>query len=219
MKGKTFPAFFFLCLIILSACAGQKNILFRPGQEDNSFSEPERSLALNDIIEAKDGVEKTDLPEWLLAFGNGGIDEVERMDFYRGRYCFIVKNEGKNFDALKKWAENYSAAQDFSRLAAARIEKRLISAASLYPDDEYGVFFERLIKRAFSAEYPGAVKEDTHWIRAGEGFEFFILISIDFESMQEAVGDMIADVYVSVTPTRAQRAAINRLQQNFFEGF
>jgi len=218
MKWKAFSAFLF-CFIILYGCAGQKKILFRPVPEDNSFNEPEYSLVLDDVIETQNGAGNENLPEWLLAFSSGGMGAVERMDFFRDRYCFIVKNEGTNFDVLKKWAENYSAAQDFSRLAAARIERRLISAALLYPDDEYGVFFERLMKKAFGAEYSGAVKEDTYWIRTGEGFEFFILISIDFESMQEVVSNMIADVYVSVAPTRTQRAAINRLQQNFFEGF
>lgn len=216
---KIFTALFLSCVIILGACAVQGKILFRPAAENAFTVEPEHLLALNDITETEDGRGNVNLPEWLLSFAYRGIEEVEKMDFFSGKYCFIVRNKGSNFDALKKWAENYSAARDFSRLAAARIEKRLISAASLYPDDEYGSFYEMLVKKAFGAEYPGAVKEDTYWIKTEDAYEFFVLVSIDIASMREIVGNMMADILVLITPTRTQRAAINRLQQIFFEGF
>jgi hypothetical protein len=114
---------------------------------------------------------------------------------------------------------------DFSRLAALRIEKKLISSAALYPDDEYGHFYEKLVKKAFDAEYPSVLMEGTYWIkkRNPDGFtdiyEFFVFISIDKISMQVFVNEMISKVRETVVPSRAQSAAINRLQQSFFEGF
>lgn len=119
--------------------------------------------------------------------------------------------------------------------------------ASLYPDDEYGLFFERLIKNAYNAEYPGAVKEDVFWIKTNfenenneefadnvspEIFMFFILISIDKETMQTIITDMmettVADLAESagrrplqrlLAIALAQTAAVNNLRQVFFEGF
>lgn len=184
------------------------------------------SLMLGDITETKDGAGNVDVPDWLIAYILGGIDEVEKIDSYFGKYCFIAENEGGNFGALNKWADNYSEVQDFPRLAAARIERRLISAAELYPDDEYGSFYETLVKKAFSAEYAGALIEDIYWIKIRrdheyneEVYDFFILISIDRMFMRTIIGNMMAETLAEVTPARAQFTAIRRLQQNFYTGF
>jgi hypothetical protein len=167
----------------------------------------------------------------------GGIAEVEKLDFNLNRYVFIGKNRSANFIALNKWAGNFTVIQDFPRLAAVRIEKRLNSTASLYPDDEYGEFYEALVKKAFSAEYLDAVKEQTYWIKitadqgnnaagapAGaatpsEVYEFYVFVSMEKSKMQSIIKTMMADSLIAVTPTRAQNVAINRLRQIFFEGF
>ncbi len=219
---------FSVCTLILISCAGQSNRepLFVPDTVEDTA--PDYSIDIDNIIETKSnrrssGRENLNLPEWLLAYISGGIEEVEKIEFFTDKYCFIGTNEGSNFDALTKWAANYSAIQDFTRLAAFRLEKKLVSSASLYPADEYGEFFERLVKKAFVTEYQGAVMEDTYWIKKGDGggavYEFFVFISIDKISMQTVINDMIAQTRALVNPTRAQNAAINRLQQTFFEGF
>jgi hypothetical protein len=176
------------------------------------------------------------LPDWLIFYFKGGIAEVEKLDSCKDRYVFIGKNRGANFIALNKWAGNFTVIQDFPRLAADRIEKRLNSTTSLYPDDEYGDFYEMLVKKAFNAEYPDAVKEQTYWIKtaaevnnaagapqgaaaAPENYEFYIFVSMEKNKMQSIIRTMMANTLAAVTPTRAQNAAINRLQQIFFEGF
>jgi Asp-tRNA(Asn)/Glu-tRNA(Gln) amidotransferase B subunit len=165
---------------------------------------------------------------------------VESSTAYRDRYIFIGKTRGGNFNALQQWAEGFSVLQDFPRLAAARIESRLIAAASLYPDDEYGEYFEALVKRASDSEYPGAVKEAAYWIKTKviqqqnnddadpdeineplvlERYEFFILISIDKATLQNNIRELMINIKTGVAPTRAQEAAISRVQQSFFGGF
>ena len=212
--------------IILSACAGQRLLLTQPVPGYFDTVSHDVSLMLDDITETRDGPGNLNLPDWLIAFFIGGIEEVERMDFYLNRYCFIGTNEGSNFGALNKWAANYSVVQDFTRLAALRIEKRLASAA-VFPDDEYGAFYERLVKKAFDTEYPDALIENTYWIKttvnqdfnAEDVYEFFVFISIDKILMQTVIRRMMTEVRAGVTPSRAQNNAINRLQQTFFEGF
>ncbi len=212
----------FALILIYCACQSNRKPLFVPETVEDAA--PDYSIDIDSIIETKSGGRgNSNLPEWLLAYISGGIEEVEKIDFFTDEYCFIGTNEGNNFNALTKWAANYSAIQDFTRLAAFRIEKKLVSAASLYPADEYGEFFERLVKKAFEAEYQGAIMEGTYWIKKVDGgstvYEFFVFISIDKISMQTIINDMIAQTRALVTPTRAQNAAINRLQQTFFEGF
>ena len=227
MSKKLSAAFLSFFLIAMFGCVGlsKKNALPvpPPSTDKAAFFD---AIEIGNILESKGGYGNKNLPDWLAAYIYGGIEEIERMDFYRGRYCFIGRNDGNNFGALCKWIDNYSPVQDFTRLAAARIENRLITAASLYPDDEYGSFYEKLVKKAFDTEYPDALIEDTYWIRkikdgesGGETFEFFVFITIDKAAMQDIIIRMIAETLSSAAPTRAQMTAINRLRQNFFEGF
>ncbi|MDR0486923.1 MAG: hypothetical protein LBG91_01615 [Treponema sp.] len=232
LKFCNYPVIFFFAIFTFS-CAGQDKTIPPPVPEYKDEPVP---FVIGEIIETQDGPENEYLPVWLDIFFNGGIAEIEKLSFYRNRYLFIAENENANFIALGKWAENFTVIQDFSALAAARIEKRMIAAASLYPDDEYGAFYETLVKKAFSAEYPGATKEETYWIKilvsqeygnAGadgtnapqEVYKLFVFTSIDKTIMQNVVNRMIVETIAAVTPTRTQSAAIKSLQQFFFEGF
>ena len=220
-------AIFFLWVIFLGACAGQERLLLQPvpGYIDNVIHD--NSLLFSDITETREGPGNAYIPNWLIEFINGGIEEVEKIDGFMDKYCFIGVNEGGNFEALSKWADNYSVIQDFPRLAAVRIEKRLISAASAYPDDEYGSFYEIMVKKAFDAEYTGAFLEDIFWIKRnvnqeysiGVTYEFYIFIIIDKTSMQTIIRNMMTEALAVSAPTRAQNNAIKRLQQIFFVGF
>ncbi|MDR1575655.1 MAG: hypothetical protein LBS37_06580 [Treponema sp.] len=227
----TGPLFFF-------ACAGQKKIIFHP--EFNPLPEQAETLVPGEIIESRNGPADAALPEWLGNFLNGGIRRVEAQGVYWDKYIFIGKNSGTNLNALRQWAERFTVAQDLPRLVGARIENRLLAAADLYPDDEYGEFFEAMIKSASDAEYPEALKEDNFWIKwrisgepaadlTGEGetentverdiYEFFVLISIDKIALQNRIQALMANIQTAVSPTRDQAASINRIRQNFFEVF
>jgi hypothetical protein len=244
MKKKVLLAVFLFCalipcLLIFCSCVGRgKNTPLVIIPETHNDAEINNLIGIDNIIETKGGKGNTNLPEWLLMFNNGGIDAVERMEQYYGKYCFVGRNEGINFEALTKWADNYSEALAFTRLAAARIEKRLISGAALYPDDEYGAFYEKLVKKSFDTEYPDASTEETYWIKktahftapllaaqpseandVQDTYEFFAFICIDKTIMQDVIRNMIAEARAVVIPTRAQNNAINNIQQHFFEGF
>ena len=217
--------------IIFSACINSKKSNFNPVPGGEDYKIQEKVYAFEKIVENKGGYGAENIPGWLAAYINGGIEEVERMSLYGSKYVFIGENGSGNFGALSKWAGNYSLTQDFSRLAAARIENRMVTAATLYPDDEYGVFFELMVKKAYNAGYNGASLEDTYWIKlkadqdeqdemnVSEVYDFFVFISIDKKIMQNIIMQMMTDVQAAVTVSRAQNNAINRLQQTFFEGF
>jgi hypothetical protein len=234
MKIKFFALVFSLCVINLFSCAGQKKTVFSPVPKNNNIETGKNKNNINpdDIIETKNGTSVRNLPGWLSAYINGGIEEVERMSAFYGKYVFIGSSEGINFTAMNIWADNFSAVKDFTILAAERIERRMISAAYLYPDYEYGLFFETMVKKAYSAIYTGAVKEDTYWIKMkvrqenddietayNEIYNFFVLISIDKMAMQLKISDLMTESVSAVTPTGDQRDSINRMRQNFYERF
>jgi len=231
MKIFFLTLFFFLGVIIISSCAGQKKPAFIPVPKNEYFETERNNININpdNIIGTKNGTSVRNLPGWLSAYIKGGIEEVERMNAYYGKYVFIGRNEGINFTAMNMWADRFSAVKDFSILAAERIERRMISGAYLYPDNEYGLFFETMVKKSYNAVYTGAVKEDTYWIKMKarqenntedtEVYYYFVLIIIDKMTMQAIISNLMTESFSVVTPTSDQRDSINRLRQSFFERF
>jgi len=191
-------------------------------EPDFSIYDTNKKIDISNIIETKNGVPARLMPEWLLTFVDGGNRAVEQIDLFKDKYVFVGVNEGESFLLLSKWTENFTTAQDFAVLAAARIEERMIHTAALYPDDEYGSFYLNMIRAAYSAEYRDAVKQDTYWFKKSvpaEVYNFFILITIDKIQMQSIIRDMITQSYAGISSRSPQAASVNRLRQTFFEGF
>jgi len=226
---KKLPAIFLFSALILCSCGVRgKNSPLIILPDANNQIENNNFIGIDEIIETRNGEGNANLPGWLLSYNNGGNEAVEKMEQYYGKYCFVGRNEGYNFEALTSWADNYSETNAFTRLAAARIEKRLNFKIALYPDDEYGSFYEKFVKKSYDTEYTGASAEDTFWIKKpgtseANGFqdiyEFFVFISIDKTIMQDIVKKMMMEANKTVNPTRAQNNAINNIQLHFFEGF
>jgi hypothetical protein len=101
----------------------------------------------------------------------------------------------------------------------------MLRTAALYPDDEYGEFFETLVRKASDAVYTGAIKEDTFWIKqwdnalGRERYVFFVLVTMEKSGLQTQIRALLAEIRPIVPPTREQTASINRLKETFFEGF
>ena len=218
-----------LIAVIFVSCVGQNNTAFTPEPDFSVYHVSENFIEKNNIIETRDGAGINNIPNWLLAYIDGGIEAVEKLDAYKDKYIFIAVNEGENITVLNKWIENFSENLDFPIIAASRIDKRIISSATLYPDNEYGRFYETMIKYAYSTEYTGAEKEDSYWIKIwferentweyAESYKFFILITINKTSLQPLIRSMMMRAASIVTVTNTQNNAIDRLRQTFFEGF
>jgi len=176
------------------------------------------------------------IPNWVNLHLKYETREIENMNIFMDKYIFIGENRGNNIIALRQWVSAFTVKQDLPRLALPRIENRMISGATLYPDDEYGAFFETFIKAVIDADYSGARIEDSFWVKrriqttaAGtdpdenpvfeERYDFLILISVDKTVMQNQIRAAMDSIKVSRYYTREQIAAINRIKQNFFEGF
>jgi hypothetical protein len=228
--------------ILFAACAGQnKKVIFRPDTA-NTPQEPSGLFDTWEIINSQNGGDQGsgDIPEWVRWYIDNKVNEIEALDRFSGRYIFIGGNGGSNFSALQQWANGFTVEQDLPRLITRRVERRLVSSASLYPDDEYGEYFEFLIREISNAEYSGAVKEETFWLKrkvvnsaetdgttnaqpnpdaAQERYEFWVLISVDKETLQKQIRGIMTRIKTKITPTRDQTAAITRIKNTFFEGF
>jgi len=232
---KKYSAYALALVFILSACISQeRKYIIRPEPREES----QQANVTWEIIDSQNGKTEEAIPQWAKLCLNGESRNIENMQVYRDKYIFIGENRGNNFAALRQWASAFTVEQDLSRLVAARVEKRMVSAASLYPDDEYGDFFEAFVKAAIDADYPGSAIEDRFWIkrriqtqtadaeaetgeviRHEERFDFLILMSIDNAMLQNRIRSIMDRINTPVLPTREQAAAINRIKQTFFERF
>jgi len=175
------------------------------------------------------------IPEWVSLFLEGGARRVETLDAYQENHVFISRNEGNNFSALNQWASGFSPELDFPRLAAVRIEMRFGSGVS-FPDQEYGAFYEELIRTASDASWIGVQREDDFWIhktylkrgdeesiqdqsREDENWEFFILVSIDKKLFVSQLNAVFRAVMPDPRPSKEQSAAAARVRERFFTGF
>jgi len=229
MIKKSSALVYIITAMFLFSCRGQNEYAAFPVPNSGTLQITEPApIGTGNIVGAQSGSVRN-LPLWLRAFLDDGIAGVEKLEAYNNKYVFISVNEGENFNALTKWTEYFRTTQDFAVLASKRIERRFYLTAFFYPDDEYGEFFEIMMKNASSAEYPGVVKEDTHWVRIlreGESeaesslaYMFFIFTTVDKINMQGFVRSMMAHTAAAVSINASQTIAVNRLRQNFFEGF
>jgi len=233
-----------LAVFLLAACTSQKGkIIFIPDAAQNNQQEQPGLSTSWQILESQGGSGESGIPAWARSYFDKGVRGIETLDAYLGKYVFVGKNRGDNFNALQQWANGFTVAQDLPRLIAQRAERRFVATAALYPDDEYGEFFAHIIKRVSDEEYPGAVKEHIFWTKQRkipaevetemenadsktppenivvERYEFLVLISIDREEFQTQINSIMANIKTVTSPTRDQAAAINKIRVAFFEGF
>lgn len=223
--SKTSPRIFLAGMTVFFACLGEPaKIIIRPEPIGPSELPREKQV----ILDHQNAAMGREIPEWLTRFLDQGNRGVETLEYYGDSYAFVAENWGTNFKALGHWSEGFTTAQDFPRLAAVRIEDRLLRTASLYPDDEYGEFFEILVKKASDMVYTGAVKEDTFWVKQRyskenspdrERYVFFVLVTVKKSELQAQIQGLLAETKPINPPAREQAAAINRLKETFFEGF
>jgi len=230
-----------LPIIIFFACTTKKEaVLFIPDPVQDKLQEQAGLSESWEIINSQNGSPQNGIPAWLRGYLDRGIQGIESLDTYSGKYVFVGENRGNNINVLQQWADGFTTAQDLPRLIVQRVERRLVAPAALYPDDEYGEYFAYLIKRVSDGEYPGADKEQIFWIKqkkipGSEGntdyaeappandelerYEIFVLITVERESLQIAIQKIMANIKTNTAPTRQQRAAISNINQTFFEGF
>ena len=209
--------------LLLASCAGGPGKIVLTPEERSGLTETPYT-----ITDHKNKANGREMPEWVNSFFEGGAAAVEALDAYHGRYAFIGRNEGNNFAALSHWAEDFSPELDFPRLAAARIEARFSSAAPL-PDEEYGSFYETLVRVASDAFWVGAERNDDYWIRKfyfvgedeseRETWEFLILVTMDKMLFALQLEEVFQDINPRPAPTKDQAAAISRVKERFSEGF
>lgn len=231
--------FFVLLAAMFASCAGEPDSLVLSPSGTGETAEAADPYIVTDY---KNKAAGESMPEWANGYYNGGVKEIEAMDAYEGRYIFVYRNEGTVFNALTQWTIGFDTELDFPRMAAARIETRLSSGIP-FPDNEYGAFYETLIRAAADASWAGAVREDDFWIRreftaregedelltgqaadggnlpARENWEFLILVSVEKNIFASRLQEIFGTIKPNPPLSRNQAEAVSEVKELFFEGF
>ncbi|MDR3342193.1 MAG: hypothetical protein LBT14_05280 [Treponema sp.] len=214
-------------IVLLTACIGgpkESFILPIPAP-------PVKQNQLALTIDYKTKASGEEIPEWVGHYEREGIPGIESLQEYQNKYVFVAKNTGANFNALSQWTAGFMVTHDFAQLVASRLQTRLTDAALLlYPDDEYGSFFEAAVKAASDTVYDGAAKEADFWLlkqyQAEDGvtvdrevYDFLVLVSITKNTLRYGIQNMLNTLQPGRPPTKNQIAAINRVKGILFENF
>jgi hypothetical protein len=233
----------FFVAILFTSCVFQrqsKGVIIVPPPIQTIPQEQTEPFDSWEIIMSQNGLGNDGIPGWASYYFDNNLSAIESMDEYKGKYIFIGENRGENFNALQQWANSFAVEYDFSRLVTKRAEYRLVSSARLYPDDEYGYFFEYFILEMMNGDFPGAVKEETFWLLRKmivndpeaiidedlpqpdvtvDRYEFLVLVSVDKEILRNQISSIMQGIKTEVPPTREQSAAIARIKSTFFNRF
>jgi hypothetical protein len=173
---------------------------------------------------------ENDMPEWVGRYAASGIAGIEALPEYEGRYVFISRQAGNSLEPLRLWLAGFSVERDLPRLVSARIQARFITGGNGNPVDEYGRYFEAVVKNASDTAFEGSSREGSFWIKkrifgddgispVGEVYEYLIMISVDKETLQRQINMLLTTTRTDEVSSREQATASMRLRLNFYEGF
>ena len=222
----------FLFLIAFFSGCGVRQVRQPPLREEE---QPIVRYLSWEILDYRNKDTGASIPAWVYYYLEEDIHQIENLTEFRNHFTFITANSGNNFNALEQWLSAFSIELDFARLVAMRIENRFLNAAVLYPDDEYGSYYEALIRTASDAQWTGAVRVSDFWVQRSfvgldnnqdndlpeywERYDFLILVSVEKNIMIPQIRTVLQDVRPTAQLSRDQRNAVNRVQEHFFDGF
>jgi hypothetical protein len=215
---KILIATFVISVLVLAGCASNKT---------PEYVEKTKTY---EVLDHKTMAVGQEVPGWVTRYIAGGLTEVEKMPDFQNKYVFIGEDSGINLNALRQWTSGFTVAQDLSRMVSTRVQARFAGAAAGSPDDEYGRYFEAVVKNASDATYSGARKENDFWILKryfkGDGknvdrevYDFYVLVTIDKNSLEQQINAILNETEAGTPPTKEQAVAIDRVKEAFYEGF
>ena len=222
-----------LIVFYLLSCTNQDRIRENPVQETIFDLPPRQELPVLRILDYKNRDEGAVLAPWLRSYLENGIIESELLALYQGSYLFIASIRSLRQPVINQWTANYSLDRDFSRLVAARIQKRLENGLSERPPDMvYGPNYESSLKAAYRNSFWGAIKLDESWILAVPAvieedtvpeiphYWGFILVSIPRETLEIQVVELLSRVSKEgSSAAKEQNAAFDYVKERFFDQF
>jgi hypothetical protein len=178
-----------------------------------------------DIIDHKGMALGKAVPDWIL----DEAADLEKSGAYKGNYLFKFEESGKNLDAVKSWAQNFSAPSEIAKIVTTRVQQKF-AGAQAGDKDKLGIYFENVVKVLSQADYTGAKKIEDWWIlkqynkdagtKAGQQeYTYYMLYGIPKDTLDQLIQDQLEKVKNDFKPTNEEATAMDRVKQAFVEGF
>ena len=202
----------------------------KPAAASEKPAETKRVVPKYDILDHKSMALGGEPPEWVTVYTNDGISGVEALDKFKEKYVFVGEDSGTNRSALAAWVQGFNVAQEMARLMSTRVQAKFAGAAAGSPDDEYGRYFENVVKSVADATITGARKDNDFWILKRyykedgktidrEVYDYYVLVTIDKATLQKQLEDILNGVKVDKPLSKEQQTAVDRVKESFYEGF
>ena len=178
-----------------------------------------------DIIDQKGQALGKEVPDWVLQESS----DLEKQAEYKNLYLFKFEETGKNLEATKTWANNFSAPSEIAKIVSTRVQQKF-AGAQAGDKDKVGDYFENVVKTLSQTEFSGAQKVADWWIlkqyrkdagaQAGQQeYTYYLLFGIQKDTLNKLVQDQLDKSKADLNPTTEQATAIDRVKQAFYEGF
>jgi hypothetical protein len=190
----------------------------------------EQKTPTYEVVDHKTMAIGGDIPAWVISYIDSGVQGVEALPAYKDKFVFIAEDEGTNKAALSLWMTGFNVGQEISRMVSTRVQAKFVGAAAGSPDDEFGRYFENVVKSAGEASYSGARKETDFWLlkryfKANskevekEVYTMYVLVTIDRATLERQIEAVLNGVQVDKPLTREQQTAVDRVKEGFYEAF
>lgn len=209
---KIFAAVLVVCLLFAS-CA-------------SSDPEPKEltSRVKTEILEHKGtALGVTTLPVWVDTYVASGVRGVEKLSDFTEEYCFVAETAAQNLNAAQAWLNGFEVPQIIAREMETRVESLFVGAAVGAPEDDYGTYFENVVKTSTDVAFTGAKKMSDWWsyIRVydpdikntyKDEYRVYVLYTIPRSMFDKQLHDQIEKAQEDPNMTEAQQAAFNNVK-------
>lgn len=211
---KVFTAVLVVCLLFAS-CASTP---------DDPEPKQLTSKVTTEILEHKGtALGITTLPVWVSSYVELGVRGVEKLSDFSEEYCFVAEMTADNLNAGQAWLNGFEVPQIIARQLQSRVESLFVGAAVGAPEDDYGTYFENVVRTTTDVSFSGAKKVSDWWslIRKydpdikkayTDAYYIYVLYTMPKELLDRQLLDQIEKAEEDSEMSEAQRAAFDNVK-------
>ncbi|HOX91440.1 MAG TPA: hypothetical protein PLC54_00855 [Spirochaetales bacterium] len=214
-----------LALMVLGSCVSEP-------KPDSGALKPVDTIMPPDVLEHKGTALGAPVPQWVLAYIEGGAQAVEKMPEYKGRYVVILESEGASRQGAQLAMDSMDITSQTARYFNTRVEQKF-AGAQVGDRDKLEEYFENVVKVMSVARYTGMEPGPDYWVylqyyKIGAKskadverrvYRVIRLYSIDDELLAKQLNKYLDDAEAATAKTPEEQRAIDLVQSSFYEDF
>lgn len=212
-----------VCLLFVSCASNEPEPAPQPAPEP--APKEVTSRVKTEILEHKGtALGVNTLPVWVETYVALGTKGIENLSDYAEEYCFVAELAADNLNAAQAWVNGFEIPQLIAREVSTRVESLFVGAAVGAPEDEYGTYFENVVKSSTDISYTGAKKISDWWsyIRRydpdvensfEDTYHVYVLYTMPKAMLDKQLADEINKAQEDPDMTDSQKAAFDNVKK------